>query len=204
MITAAMIKLNISDAQRNEIAEAIDDPTTSERAKIKLLAIRLHDLGTPHGHIAAALNITDDTVTSYLKAFRKGGVGELIENRQFRPTSSVEPFLEDITRSLTERPAATAKEAAHRIKIGPVRKTDVFSGRSKIAIFACRRTTTYRRNCDAVFFEIAIFNELHENRRFLACPSCGVLVQSAINRSGRLGLMLTGPWHSCSHPQVVS
>ena len=117
MIAAAMIKLNLNDAQRNEIAEAIDDPSTSERAKIKLLAIRLHDLGTPHGHIATALNITDDTVTSYLKAFRKGGVGELIENRQFRPASSVEPFLEDITRSLTESPVATAKEAAHRIKI---------------------------------------------------------------------------------------
>lgn len=110
-----MIKLKITDGQRDEIAEAIDDPATTERSKIKLLAIRLHSFDMPHGHIAAALNISDDTVTNYLKAFRKGGVGELIENRQFRPTSSVEPFLEDITRSLADSPVGTAKEAAHRI-----------------------------------------------------------------------------------------
>ena len=116
MMATAMIKLILSDPQRDEIAEAIDDPATSERAKIKLLAIRLHDLGTPHGHIAAALNITDDTVTSYLKAFRKGGVPELTENRHFRPSSSVEHFLEEITRSLADNPVATAKEAGHRIK----------------------------------------------------------------------------------------
>lgn len=111
-----MIKLKLSEVQREEIAEAIDDPATTERAKIKLLAIRLHSLDMPHGHIAAALNISDDTVTNYLKAFRKGGVAELMENRQFRPTSSVEPFLEVITRSLQEAPVATAKEAAHRIQ----------------------------------------------------------------------------------------
>jgi len=115
-MNAVMIKLNLSDEQRNEIAEAIDDPATSERAKIKLLAIRLHSLDMPHGHIAAALNISDDTVTNYLKAFLQGGVPELIENRHFRPTSSVEPFLTDITRSLTDKPVATAKEAAHRIQ----------------------------------------------------------------------------------------
>jgi len=115
-MNAVMIKLNLSDEQRNEIAEAIDDPATSERAKIKLLAIRLHSLDMPHGHIAAALNISDDTVTNYLKAFLRGGVPELIENRHFRPTSSVEPFLTDITRSLTDKPVATAKEAAHRIQ----------------------------------------------------------------------------------------
>lgn len=113
---SAMIKLNLTDTQRDEIAEAIDDPATSERAKIKLLAIRLHSLDMPHGQIAAALNISGDTVTSYLKAFRKGGVAELLENRHFRPTSSVEAFLDDITRSLADTPVATAKEAAHRIK----------------------------------------------------------------------------------------
>lgn len=110
-----MIKLNLTDAQRDEIAEAIDDPATTERSKIKLLAIRLHSLGMPHGQIAAALNISNDTVTNYLKAYRKGGVPELIENRQFRPSSSVEPFLKEITRSLADKPVASAKEAAHRI-----------------------------------------------------------------------------------------
>ena len=111
-----MIKLNITDAQYAEIAEAIDDPETTERCRIKLLAIRLHSLAMPHGHIAVALNITDDTVTNYLKAFLKGGVAELIENRQFRPSSSVEPFLKEITKSLTDTPVASAKEGACRIK----------------------------------------------------------------------------------------
>ena len=111
-----MIKLNLSEEQRTEIAEALDDPSTSERAKTKLLAIRLHCLAMPHSHIATALNISDDTVTNYLKTFLEGGVPALIENRHFRPTSSVDPFLTEITKSLTRCPVATAKEAAHRIQ----------------------------------------------------------------------------------------
>lgn len=111
-----MIKLNLTELQTQEIAEALDDPRTTDRAKTKLLAIRMHSLGMPHGKIAAALNISDDTVTNYVKTFRKGGVAQLIENRHFRPTSSVEPFLQEITDSLTHCPVATAKEGAHRIK----------------------------------------------------------------------------------------
>ena len=110
-----MISLQLSDDQRAAIAEAIDDPSTSERSKIKLLAIRMHDLGVPHSKIADSLAISNDTVTNYCKSFQSGGVAELIENRHFKPSSSVEPFLEEITRSLTENPVATAKEAAHRI-----------------------------------------------------------------------------------------
>lgn len=112
---AIMIKLDLSEKQHAEIAEALDDPSTSERAKIKLLAIRLHSLAMPHGHIATALNISDDTVTNYLKTFLEGGVPALIENRHFRPTSSIDPFLTEITESLTQSPVATAKDAAHRI-----------------------------------------------------------------------------------------
>ena len=111
-----MMKLNLTELQTQEIAEALDDPRTTDRAKTKLLAIRMHSLGMPHGKIAAALNISDDTVTNSVKSFRKGGVAQLIENRHFRPTSSVEPFLQEITDSLTHCPVATAKEGAHRIK----------------------------------------------------------------------------------------
>lgn len=111
-----MLKLNLTEIQAEEIAEALDDPNTTDRAKTKLLAIRMHSLGMPHGKIAAALNISDDTVTSYVKIFHKGGVAELMENRQFRPSSSVEPFIKQITESLSKSPVATAKEGANRIK----------------------------------------------------------------------------------------
>ena len=91
-----MIKLNLTELQTQEIAEALDDPRTTDRAKTKLLAIRMHSLGMPHGKIAAALNISDDTVTNSVKSFRKGGVAQLIENRHFRMnqiSSKSTPFI---------------------------------------------------------------------------------------------------------------
>jgi len=143
-MNVAIIKLKVSDVQRDEIAEAIDDLSTTERAKIKLLAIRLHSLDMPHGHIAAALNVSDDTVTKYLKTFRKGGVAELIENHQNRPACSVEPFLENITPSLADSPLATAKEAAHRIEeiTGVQLSEDPACRIMKRAGMTCRKTAS--------------------------------------------------------------
>ncbi len=111
-----MIRLELDADDLEEIAEALDDPETGDRSKLKLMAIRLHSLGTPHGHIAKALNVSADTVTNYCKTYLHGGIGELIENRHFRPTSSADPFLEEILRTLESDPVATAKEAAHRIE----------------------------------------------------------------------------------------
>lgn len=111
-----MIRLELTPSEIDDIAEALDDPEISQKAKLKLMAIRLHVLGTPHGHIAVAVNVSADTVTNYCKAYRDGGIGALLENRHYRPVSAAEPFLDQILRDLQDTPVATVKEAAHRIE----------------------------------------------------------------------------------------
>lgn len=110
-----MITLELSDQDWEDIAEELDDPEIDPRVRRKLMAIRMHGLGVPHGTIAATLNISDDTVTNYVKLCRDEGLGGLIENRHYRPTSSVEAFLEEIERSFADTPVATASEGAERI-----------------------------------------------------------------------------------------
>jgi transposase len=111
-----MLHLELSDNDRETIAEALDDPSIDERTKRKLLAIRMHDLNVPHASIASTLNITDDTVTNYLKLYQAEGLTGLLENRFFQPTSKVAPFFEAIKKSLANEPVASAKEGAARIK----------------------------------------------------------------------------------------
>ena len=120
-----MITLELSDQDWEDIAEELDDPEIDPRIRRKLMAIRMHGLGVPHGIIAATLNISDDTVTNYVKLCRDEGLGGLFENRHYRPTSSVEPFLEEIGQSFAETPVATASEGAERIEsISGIRLSD--------------------------------------------------------------------------------
>jgi hypothetical protein len=65
------IRLELSDEDRAAIAEELDDATTGPRLHRRLMTVRLHDLSVPHRLIAQALNLSDDTVTSYL-TFRIG------------------------------------------------------------------------------------------------------------------------------------
>ncbi len=111
-----MIRLSLTPSEMEDIAEALDDPEIDQRGKLKLMAIRLHALGTPHGHIAKAVNVSADTVTNYCKVYRDGGLPGLLENRYYRPTSAVEGFLDPILSDLAANPVATVKEASHRIE----------------------------------------------------------------------------------------
>ncbi len=111
----SMIRLEISDHDQQAIAEAIDDPSIDERCKRKLLALRMHVLNVPHGCIAKTLNISDDTVTNYLKLFQKEGLHGLLDNRYYQPISQVFPFFDRIKKSLDEEPVASVKEGADRI-----------------------------------------------------------------------------------------
>lgn len=120
-----MISLDISDQDWDAIAEELDDPGTDARVRRKLMTVRMHALGVPHSKIAAALNISDDTVTNYVKLYRDEGLGGLLENRHYRPTSSVEPFLDEIRRSFEGTPVAISGEAADRIEtISGIRLSD--------------------------------------------------------------------------------
>jgi len=120
-----MIKLDISERDWEAIAEELDDPEIDPRIRRKLMAIRMHGLGVPHAKIAGTLNISDDTVTNYVKLYRDEGLSGLLENRHYKPTSSVEAFLGRIEQSFAETPVATAGEGAERIEsISGIRLSD--------------------------------------------------------------------------------
>ena len=110
-----MIRLRISDIDREAIGEALDDPSVDERSKRKLLALRMHELGVPHCSIAKTLNVSDDTITNYLNLYEQQGLFGILENRYYQPVSQVKPFLEEIRNSLDQEPVSSAKEGAERI-----------------------------------------------------------------------------------------
>ncbi len=111
-----MICLTISEIDSESIAEALDDPSIDDRTKKKLVTIRMHELNVPSGNIAKFLNVSDDTITNYLKLYRDEGLKGVFENRYYQPTSQVEPFMDEIRKSLENQPVSSAKEGAQRIK----------------------------------------------------------------------------------------
>ena len=106
----------MNEIQMRDLNEALDDPAVPERSKKRLLAIRMSVLNVPYSNIAKILNISADSVTNYIKTYKNGGLAEILENRYYRPTSAVEPFLEEIKKSLDSDPVSTAKEAISRIE----------------------------------------------------------------------------------------
>jgi transposase len=111
-----MIRIVFGDIEKETISEALDDPSIDDRSKRKLMVLRMHDLNVPHAKIAGILNISDDTVTNYLNLYLKGGLDALLENRYYRPSSSVKAYLDQIKESLAKEPVATAKQGAARIE----------------------------------------------------------------------------------------
>ncbi len=111
-----MIRLELTDLELIDIAEALDDPTTTEKNKTKLLVLRMHHEGAKHGFIAKVLNLHANTITNYLKEYSKGGLAGTLEDRYYRPSSSLEPFMECLKCSFRAAPVADAKQATARIQ----------------------------------------------------------------------------------------
>lgn len=59
-----MIRLELTEREFADIDEVLDDPEAGERAKLKLVAVRFHALGSPHGHMALASNDSANTLTN--------------------------------------------------------------------------------------------------------------------------------------------
>lgn len=111
-----MIRLELTDQELTDIAEALDDPNIGEKYKTKLLVIRMHHERAKHGFIAKVLNLHTNTITNYLKGYIKGGLAGTLEDRYYRPTSSLEPFLECLKCSFRAAPVADAKQAVARVE----------------------------------------------------------------------------------------
>jgi hypothetical protein len=61
--------------------QAIDDPSHSEKTKIKLLVIRMRHEGAKTGFISKCLNLHGNTVTNDLNEFQTGSFPAALEDR---------------------------------------------------------------------------------------------------------------------------
>lgn len=110
-----MIILRLSEEELTDIAEARDSDDIDERARRKLLVVTMHHEGASIGFITRCLGISEGTHTAYLKEYRDGGLAGVLENRYYKPSSSLAPFLPCLECSFRVAPVASAAEAAARI-----------------------------------------------------------------------------------------
>ena len=113
---SGMIQLEITEQELADIAEAIDDPATTEKVKRKLLALRMHHEGAKAGFIAKVLNVHQNSITNYLKEYRDGGLTATVEDRHYRPLSALAPYEECLKCQFSIRPVTDAKDAVLRIE----------------------------------------------------------------------------------------
>ena len=72
--------------------------------------------GAKPAFIANVLNIHPNSVTNYLKEYRDGGISATVENRYYRPLSSLTRFEQCIKCQFLAKPVTDAKEAVLRIE----------------------------------------------------------------------------------------
>lgn len=111
-----MIRVELTNDEIEALDEAIDDPDLKERYGKRLMALKMHALGVPNSKIAHCLRVSDDTITNYIKLYRDKGLGGLVENRYYKPVSSIESFLDEITAAFASAPVGSTSEAAARIE----------------------------------------------------------------------------------------
>ncbi len=111
----------------------------------------MHDLSGPQRSIAQALNLSDDTVTNYLKIYRESGLPGLLENRAYRPTNSVEPWMEEFRASFRDKPVGVAGEGAAMMEeISGIRLSDAQARRIMLRLgMKFRKTAAVAGRCDA-------------------------------------------------------
>ena len=116
LMSVSMIKLLLTDQNIPDIHEALDDPAIDPRSKNRLLVIIMHHEGANNTFISSCMKLCPNTVTNYIKLYRSGGIGELIENRYYCPSSSLEPYMQCLECSFKIIPVQNAKDAVARIE----------------------------------------------------------------------------------------
>lgn len=145
-----MIEIHLTHQDIQDLNEAIDDPSHSEKTKIKLLVIRMRHEGAKNGFIAKCLNLHGNTVTNYLNEFQIGKLPATLEDRYYKPSSSLDPFINCLKCSFRASPVADAKQAVDRIeKLTGIRLSESQSRRfMKTLGLKLRKTAPIPGKCD--------------------------------------------------------
>ena len=110
-----MIQLAFSEAEVKALNyERYHHP--HPRVQRKMEALWLKSQGLPHQAICRLTGIGATTLTSYLRAYRRGGLEALKEVKFYRPASELQAYRGTLEAYFREHPPATAKEAMAKIE----------------------------------------------------------------------------------------
>lgn len=144
---------------------------SSDKHRIKLLVIRMHSEGAKNGFIAKCLKLHANTITNHLKERAQGGLPAVLEDKYYRPSSSMEPFMACLRCSFAASPVADAKAAVARIEsLTGVRLSESQARRTlhKLGL-KYRKAASLPGKCDAQlqfdFFEQEMLPRLQQARR---------------------------------------
>jgi len=85
------------------------------RVQRKMDVLLLKSNGLSHKQIARITRVSVNTVTSYVRDYRDGGIDRLKQVNFYKPRSPLEDHRATIEAYFIEKPPATIKEAAHVI-----------------------------------------------------------------------------------------
>lgn len=111
-----MKRLSMSDSEIRDLSEAIASPETKQRFRRRLLALKMVASGIKRADICSILEISRTTLASYVSDYAEGGIAATMEDRNYRPCSSVDEHLDGIAAMFAKSPPATAKEASAMIE----------------------------------------------------------------------------------------
>jgi transposase len=111
-----MKTLEFNDQQTKDVNEAIASPDTKPRFTRKLLALKMVANRLKRAGICSTLNITRATLSSYIDEFLAGGLAASLENKSYKPSSSIEEHLGQIAERFRDEPPSTANQAAEMIE----------------------------------------------------------------------------------------
>ena len=112
-----MNKTKFTDTQIEDIEEALWIEGLRNLPHKKLTALLMIGRGLTQADAARVVEVEERTVRSYCREFRQYGIASILEDRQYRPSSCLEPFYEMIKESFSNQPPSTSMEAATRISV---------------------------------------------------------------------------------------
>lgn len=166
-----MTRIELSQADIQDIEDAMDDPSLSDKHRTKLLVIRMHSEGGRHGFIAKCLKLHANTITNYLKEWIDGALPAVLEDKYYRPSSSIEPFMACLRCSFAAAPVADAKAAVARIEaLSAIRLSESQARRTLHKLgMKYRKAAAIPGKCDAQlqfdFYQQEMLPRLEQARR---------------------------------------
>ena len=112
-----MNKIKFTDTQIQDFEEALSMEGIRNLPRKKLTALLMIGKGLTQADAAKVVDVDERTVRGYCRELREDGISAILQDRQYRPSSALEPFYESITESFHQQPPSTSMEAAARISV---------------------------------------------------------------------------------------